>query len=917
MSYSVAQSQNLASTPQLIAKISALTLISVLFCASGASSLIFETLFARLLTYTFGNTAYAASTVLAAFLGGLALGAWLVGAKSSGARNALRLYAILEFMIGVYCLFIPQLFRATTKVYVALHPHLHSPNQLTLVRFLIATLFVLVPSFLMGGTLPVLAHFVITERLGSVPEISSLYGWNTLGAALGTVFATFVLVPCFGITGTVWLACGMNFSIFGLGICLSRAFKVGSHVFAASVPDVASTPSDDSPAVAILLLVAFLTGASALGYEVIWTHIQAFTIGNTVYAFGTMLFTVLCGLGLGAQIVARRLKNPHLWVVALIVAQALAGVIVFFTLPLWGLLNPLFEHGTRLLLVFGGCGLLGMRVFWIRFLRVERNNPSGTTRWVTAVLMLLVAAALGFAKGNINFVITELIRFLCAFYLLIIPATLIGVCFPLLLNLTANSNDNVGLSVGRIYGVNTLGAILGALLTGFFVLPRLGSEITLRTLASFNLMLAVILAIGLYPSRLGRKTAFTLAAVGFCLLAWFVFPRWNPRRLMRGSYVYFLRAQSVDDVLYRAEDVQGGVTSVVRSGSHRVLLSNAKFQGDNSGEVAAQSRFALIPALFARRFERALVIGLGTGNTLRTVSLFPFKNIDIAELSPHIVDAARGWFADVNARVFDRDPRVSLHIDDGRNFLLLTNKSYDLITIEISSIWISGEADLYNRDFYELCRDHLATTGVLQQWVQLHHMSTESLLTIFNTAGQVFPHLAFFVGPTQGLLLASMSPLEFNYTQVMTFDHNPAIQAEVHKLGAPSLVSLLGEIQLYGGAMRQAIASLPSGSWRTHYFISTDFHPFLEYQTPKGNALPYDTIAANWRFLRQFRQMPLPSDLATVNLSGSDDRNLLLGFVTERQGNKAEAISHFEQVEGRDRVRAQTEIERIRTGTHY
>ena len=139
-------------------------------------------------------------------------------------------------------------------------------------------------------------------------------------------------------------------------------------------------------------------------------------------------------------------------------------------------------------------------------------------------------------------------------------------------------------------------------------------------------------------------------------------------------------------------------------------------------QVAPQIRMAMTPALFAHGFDRALVIGLGTGNTLRALCRLPFRQIDVAELAPHVVDAARKWFQDVNGGVFDRDPRVKMHVTDGRNFLLLSSHRYDVISVEVSSIWIAGEADLYNKEFYELCRSRLNDRGVLQQWVQLHHM---------------------------------------------------------------------------------------------------------------------------------------------------------------------------------------------------
>jgi len=280
--------------------------------------------------------------------------------------------------------------------------------------------------------------------------------------------------------------------------------------------------------------------------------------------------------------------------------------------------------------------------------------------------------------------------------------------------------------------------------------------------------------------------AFSIAG-GLTAILFVVLPgSWDMNRVT-GTYAYFNAGWSGQRTLFLKEDVQGGLTSVVQSGTLRTLLSNGKFQGDNETEVGSQTRFAIIPALFVQQFERALVIGLGTGNTLRAVAKFPFRHIDVAELSPKIVEAAREWFGDINDRVFDRDPRVTLSIADGRNFLLLSREAYDMITIEVTALWVSGEADLYNKGFYELCRSHLTEHGVLQQWVALHHLRDKDLLVILNTAGQVFSHVAFFQSPDggHGLLIASSSPLVLDYDLIEGFDRDAGEQHELKQLGCP------------------------------------------------------------------------------------------------------------------------------------
>ena len=898
-----------------------LQFLYVLFFFSGVSSLIFETVFTRLLTYTFGNTAYAVSTVLAAFLGGLAVGAYLVGRWVDRRPPSLAVYGGLELLVGVYCLFIPKLFALMTESYIFLfHRFQLGAAALTVVRFGLAALVILFPTMLMGGTLPALARYVSSGCSEFQVEVDRLYAWNTMGAALGVLVSTFVLTPEWGVAWTIRIACAINFLIF------ASVFSRRKHALEvpSPAPDLAGDGStDDRPvssrAAAVLLFGSLLTGAVALGYEVLWTHVLAFTVGNSVYAFGTMLFAMLCGLAWGARIVSRHFRRPAAWGWALAVSQAALSLIVFLTVRLWDRVPDFFNLG------LAKCALISLALIVVLRVSVaawrNRHGPQPTVfRWlrvneplIDCVLFgVLVLGSIWLSKHDATyFVAEELVRFSCAFFLLICPAVFLGLSFPLILNLYSREMRRAGTSVGGIYAANTVGAILGSLLMGFVLLPRLGSLASLRCAAAVNLILAVFFGLVFVPLKPARKLVLVVATVPLAVLLWVVPGHWDARRISRGSYVYFGGGFPADQVLYLREDVQGGLTSVVRIGSQKILLSNGKFQGNDGGEVQAQIRFALVPILFTREFKSAMVIGLGTGSTLRTIALFPFQHIDVAELAPSIVEAAGRWFEGVNDGVFDHDPRVRLSIADGRNFLLLSPDHYDLITIEITSIWIAGEADLYNKEFYELCRAHLGEQGVLQQWVQIHHMRTQDLLIILNTAARVFPHVAFFQGPEQGVLIASASPLACDYRLIEESDNDLRVRQDLSAIGVPSMTSLLGELVLYGDSMNKALACLPALSGRPADFVSTDFDPYLEYQTPKGNVLPYDTVRLNLSFLRRFRPLLLPPDLAIENLPSQDEGNLILGYIAERRGDRGAALGYFRQVGGASRPLAELEIVRI------
>lgn len=905
-----------------------LRVLPILFFCSGVSSLVFETVFTRLLTYTFGNTAYAASTVLACFLGGLALGAVSIGRWIDRRPPSLRTYGGLELLVGAFCLLVPRLFGSLTQFYVALYQGLHlGPVGLTAMRMAFAAVLVLLPAFLMGGTLPVIARCLAARNSDFQPDLDGLYASNTLGGATGVLLSTYLLMPLFGIKGTVLLACAINIVIFLVVMLLpsenltNEPYRGSS--FAADAEPKAETipPSDRS---GLLLAGSFLTGAVALAYEVTWTHALSFLIGNTVYAFGLMLFTFLSGLGLGARLVARHLRRESLWPHGLALSQVLLGLTVFVTLPLWIRVPVLFELGVHGAYDYdlGVIAILLMLrityVFWKNRRRTNRRALPWFREYEAhiagLVFFVLVAVILPFfgPYDTTYFVAGELLRFLCVFGLLIAPALLLGLSFPLLLNLYTRDAKPTGRRVGGIYAANTLGTVLGSLVTGFVLLPHFGSFAMLRGCAAANILLGLGFAFGFLRMSPVRRWAFSIAG-GLTVTLLLVAPgSWDMSRVT-GTYAYFSLGWTGQRILFLKEDVQGGLTSVVQSGALRTLLSNGKFQGNNGPEVGMQTRFAIIPALFVQEFERALVIGLGTGNTLRAVAKFPFRHIDVAELSPKVVEAAREWFGDVNDRVFDRDPRVALSIADGRNLLLLSRQRYDLITIEVTSLWISGEADLYNKEFYELCRYRLAEHGVLQQWVALHHLRDKDLLVILNTAAQVFPHVAFFQNPDEGhgLLIASSSPLELDYRLIAGFDEDPVGQQGLKALGVPSAWSLLGEMVLYDSSFRRATASLPRVTGLRPDFASTDFQPYLEYQVPKGITLPYDTVAPNTIFLQRFRDPDLPPDLTIRNLPSDNERNLILGYLAERRGDLAGALARFHRVEGPVRTRAQEEIARI------
>jgi spermidine synthase len=810
----------------------------------------------------------------------------------------------------------------------------------TAVRFLLATIVIVVPSALMGGTLPALARMVAATQPEYRSDLDWLYSVNTFGAATGALLATYFLMPGWGIYGTLGTAFSINAAIFLYTAWFVKRGSTKLHMMAATSGSIASGRTEvarhlsqadghplgatndtevDTPDTALtdtraarnlVVVAAFLTGMITLAYEVIWTHALAFLVGNAVYAFGMMLFTFLLGLGTGAHAVSRLPRNSRTWAWAFVVSQMLLGAVILLTLPLWNRVPDLFN--VSIIRVFQLDFLILAALVFLRMIYAAVTDLKRRRKEVAAGCVVLgflfMRPTPQLPSENSYFVATEAYRFFIACGLLIVPAALMGVAFPSLLNLFNRARAQAGQSVGSIYAVNTLGSIVGSLLAGFVLLQWLGSYGLLRMGAVANAALGLSFFVCLIGrASLSRKLAAWGAFAAILVVALLMPSSWDVRNLTRGTYVYFSSGWMADKVLSSHEDVQGGLTTVVQNGPNRTLFTNGKFQGNNSGEVGAQVRFVMIPALFTRAYDRALVIGLGTGNSLKTLAEFPFKRIDVAELAPSIVDAARNWFTDVNGDVMDRDPRVHLSVTDGRNHLLLSQDHYDLISIEITSIWISGEGDIYNKEFYDLCKSRLTKEGVLQQWVQVHHMKPRDLFVVLNTAAQVFPHVAFFLGPEQGLLIASSSPLEIDYQKIRALERTAGIRQQLSAIGAPSMFSMLGEVVIYDKSYREALARLSRELKVSERLVSTDAFPYLEYRTPKGNVVPVDFLLDPWFFVRLTPPV-LPPDLNVTNLGDPENKEFVFGLAYEDRKDYVSAADHLSRIHGKNRACAQAEI---------
>jgi spermidine synthase len=793
--------------------------VTVCFLCSGATGLIYEVLWTRILGLVFGHTVFAITTVLAAFMAGLGLGSYLFGGVADRSSRPLRLYGFLEIGIGVYALITPFLFSRAEDIYIPLHRAFGlSFFTFSLLQFLLIFVILLIPTTLMGATLPVLSRFFVRslETLGG--QVGRLYALNTFGAVLGTYAAGFHLIPTLGVRTTLLLAAIANMGIGALAVVFDRHLhQLGSETsdgkaaaVATPAPDSALTvpASEKPPAVAVWLTVVGLgiSGAASMMYEVAWTRALALVIGSSTYAFSTMLVTFLTGLALGSYLyshVAGRLRITPVFFGGLQLGIGLSALLV----------TPFFDRIPEL------------------FLRVFQISQSP-----------------GFMKV-VQFFISALAMF--------IPTLFMGATFPCAIQIVSRAMNRVGRDVGRVYFVNTTGAIAGTMVAGFLLIPVWGLQFTLKLAVSMNLCLAVaiLLASRVTGWRQGATIAISLLALGGLYVA----PAWDANVMTSGVAIYgrsyfgrlgkaeFRNATATDDHLLYYKDGISATVSVHRQGELLYMRVNGKTDASNAGDMHTQLMSGHLPMFIRPDAKRALVIGMGSGVTAGAVSLHPVEQIDLIEIEPAVVEAA-AFFAKENREVL-KNPKARVAIADGRNFLLASDGGYDVIISEPSNPWMRGIGNLFSLDFYELTAQRLAPKGMVCQWIHTYGLFPEDLKMVVKTFRSVFPHTTIW-NTTRGdlLLIGSKDPWVLDHANLQAkYGALPGLREDMARVGLHSPLAILADFVL---------VEEDAAQYAQHALVNTDDLPFLEFSAP--DSLYADTVDLNWRVLKSFERRSFP-----------------------------------------------------------
>lgn len=683
-------------------------LLFLLFFVSGACGLIYEVLWLRSFTAAFGVTVYATSVVLAAFMGGLALGSACGGRLVERRGSPLVVYGLLELGIGCYALLMPVILGLLPVLYQTLFQGwLEHPGRMLAVRFLTSLLVLLVPTTLMGATLPVLCKLLAPEDALVGRQTAWLYAANTSGGVCGTLLAGFALLPALGVLQTTFVAASANLAVGALSLLLAYSQRRASGP-GTMVPAAIRDPLGPSPAAAprrqrgVLPLIA-ISGFAALAYEVVWTRILALITFNTVQAFTAMLATFLVGIALGGALYPRlldRQRRPWAWFAGLqlgIGAYALVIPLLFGTLA----------------------------TYFYRY-QLEGAAHGATTQ--------------GFLAR----------QFLLAGLVMLPPTLLMGASLPLACRIYATGTGRRASAAGDVYSSNTLGAIAGSAFTGLIFVPVLGLKGALLLAVALNAT-AALAATWFAAPRPGRR-AWSVAGVVPVALLLVAF---------HGQVdVTFTNVVRQDrEILFHDEDVTG-VVEVYEKDSYRYLAINRlHIEGSNRPQaVYLQRKQGYLPLLLHEDPRSVLEIGVGSGIGFTPVALDDrVERAEVVEISPGVVRAV-SYFSKENHDVLAH-PKVHVHIEDGRNYLLLTPNKYDLIILGLFTTYQSHVGYLFTQELYRLCRNRLRPGGMLWQWIALSELPLENLKVIISTLRSVYRHVYVWEKGAYVALLGADRPL--------------------------------------------------------------------------------------------------------------------------------------------------------------
>jgi spermidine synthase len=719
-----------------------LPLLLILVAGSGCSALIYEIVWYQLLELVIGSTAVSLGVLLATFMGGLCLGCIILPRiLAARERHPLRVYAAIEMTIGFCGILVLFGMPFISRVYVAAVGH---GLPAILLRASICSICLLPPTILMGASLPAISRLIGTTTRG-VSWLGFLYGGNTLGAVFGCLLAGFYLLRVFDMAAATYAAAAINAAVALISFSLAMRMPIQA---------AANSPSKGGSAVArnvwpVYVTVA-LSGACALGAEVVWTRLLGLTLGATVYTFSIILAVFLAGMaiGSGAGSLLSRVVSPQ---TAIGYCQLLLTVAIAWTAFMLAKSVP----------------------YWHVDPKVSANP------WLTFLIDLLDATWA------------------------LLPATLLwGASFPLALAAVASADEDPARTVGTVYAANTSGAIVGALAFSMLLISRIGTQQCERVLIVFSAAGALcVLLPAIWPLRSKASMArlvISMAIVGFLVGGIPAVPA--------GVIAYGRSVRTAGDsrILYVGEGMNSSI-AISQFGDTLEFHVSGKVEASNDAyDMRVQRMLGDMPAVLHPKPRSVLVVGFGAGVTAGSFVVNPdVQRIVICEIEPLVPAATGRYFAKENYDVLN-DRRTQVVFEDARNYILTTPEKFDVITSDPIHPWVKGSATLYTKEYFELEKAHLNPGGIVSQWVPLYQTDSNTVKSEIATFFDVFPDGTIWANQGNGegydvMLLGQIGPMRINVDELQQRLDRPEYAGVADSLGDVGLNSAAEILATYAG----------------------------------------------------------------------------------------------------------------------
>lgn len=795
---------NSANSP--IAKSASVKLVMLIYFTSGVCSLIDEVVWVRLLKLTLGNTVYASSIVVSTFMGGLALGALIMSRYCDRVKKPLQLYALLETLITISALSLPFLLRVADNAYIWFYQGFHpGKSVLLIVQISISALILLVPSMLMGSTLPLLGRFVTALEDETGHLVGKLYAFNTLGAAAGCFMAGFVFIRAFGVMGTLYTAAALNLMVAMGGWLLSRNSEINTKALHAETvekspesTEVLGVKTADS-GFYILVAAFFMSGLISIGYELLWMRSIVHQLQGYTYVFSAVLTVYLLGNVIGAGIgsgLVKSLKRPN---VGFAVTLFLLGVCGIFYLPYmiyWTFkIQPAVNYGLEL---FKSLVPLHPEIF----------KP--------------------FAQ---------------CFTLFIIPSIIMGIGFPIALQAWANHMHKVGRTTGTAYGANTIGAVVGGIITGFVLIPLFGLQLSITILGLFGVWIAAFVYIGFAgKGRISPRLVPIMLAVVLSITA---------MKIPTGLFGIVVASNPKLPENLLLISLEEDVTTTISLYRHLeedalyLYTSGSRVAGDTFFWRSDQKLLGHFGIMLNKNAKNVLSVGFGSGESMSCMSRHNLERADCVEIAPEMVRFSLKHLNHINLGEQLKD-EVNIIYMDAKNYIHLTDIQYDsIVNDSIHPQEFAENASLYTKEYFESARDNISEDGLFISWIPTHNVEANSTMnSIFGTMMEVFPYVTvWYITPSPAQYFLLVGSKNEQYFSPAHMEQELSKEEVGDSLSLININNSMDIMSCYIGDKGDL------EKYVTSYTLNSDYHPFIEFSPDRTSA----SAAAYMSFIENVR----------------------------------------------------------------